>query len=200
MWTLKEPDTEEFPSVDDLGRKISPESVAAYESCCSAVQRLVDIGLRELYTSSNCLTNITTAIQYMIGLKHSARERESRMKKFISRSNQKKKELVIYQEALKKLESEWKELKRKGDIAKFIYEELQLSPWTLTSDFIDIHKNSQASGMMKLTGLGDPSGRGEGFNFLRDDTKPNKSSAAAEGALKAQIKKITGKFMLALPV
>jgi transcription initiation factor TFIID subunit 1 len=113
----------------------------------------------------------------------------------IARSNQKKKELIIYEAALKKLESEWREIKRKGDVARFIYEELQLSPWNLTSEFIDTHKNAQASGsgMMKLTGFGDPSGRGEGFNFLRDDTKPNKTSAAAEGALKAQIKKITGK-------
>ncbi len=45
--------------------------------------------------------------------------------------------------------------------------------------------------MMSLTGLGDPSGLGEGFSFLREvDTKPNK--AVGNGALNAQIKKSTG--------
>jgi transcription initiation factor TFIID subunit 1 len=194
LWTLKEAGSEDFPGLDVLGRRFSPEGVAAYESCCSAVQRLVDIGLREVFTSANCLSNFSIAIQHLSGLIHSARERKSRMNKIISRSNLKKKAMLIYEMALKTLESEWKEIKKKGEIARFIYEELQLSPWNLTSDFIDVHKNSQGSGMIKLTGFGDPSGRGEGFNFIREDTKAHRTSAmaAAEGALKEQIKKITG--------
>ena len=39
-------------------------------------------------------------------------------------------------------------------MARFILEELQLAPWHLTSEFIDVHKNAQGTGMMKLTGLG----------------------------------------------
>jgi transcription initiation factor TFIID subunit 1 len=51
----------------------------------------------------------------------------------------------------------------------------------------------QGTGMMQLTGLGDPSGLGEGYSFLREaDTKPNKIGANSNGALNAQIKKITG--------
>jgi hypothetical protein len=48
--------------------------------------------------------------------------------------------------------------------------------------------------MMKLTGIGDPSGVGEAFNFLREDErKPNKALISNnDGALNAQIKKITG--------
>ena len=46
---------------------------------------------------------------------------------------------------------------------------------------------------MKLTGLGDPSGKGEAYNFLREmDAKPNKETGNSDGALNAQIKKITG--------
>ena len=45
--------------------------------------------------------------------------------------------------------------------------------------------------MMQLTGLGDPSGQGEGFSFIRQaDTKTSK--AAGNAALSGQIKKITG--------
>ena len=77
---------------------------------------------------------------------------------------------------------------------RFIYEELQLSPWHLSGEFIDVHKRAQGSAMMKLTGIGDPSGLGEAYNFLREqDHKPNKAVApSSDGALNAQIKKITG--------
>ena len=48
--------------------------------------------------------------------------------------------------------------------------------------------------MMKLTGIGDPSGVGEAFSLLREDErKPNKAlQSQTDGALNAQIKKITG--------
>lgn len=46
---------------------------------------------------------------------------------------------------------------------------------------------------MKLTGIGDPSGVGEAYNFLREaDTRSSKSTSTSDGALSAQIKKITG--------
>ena len=48
--------------------------------------------------------------------------------------------------------------------------------------------------MMKLTGIGDPSGVGEAYNFLREaDSRSNKATASnSDGALNEQIKKITG--------
>ena len=49
--------------------------------------------------------------------------------------------------------------------------------------------------MMKLTGIGDPSGVGEAYNFLREaDSRSSKttSSKSSDGALNAQIQKITG--------
>lgn len=76
---------------------------------------------------------------------------------------------------------------------RFIYEELQLSPWNLSGDFIEVHKKAVGGAVMKLTGIGDPSGVGEAYNFLREaDTRASKSTPAADGALSAQIKKITG--------
>ena len=57
--------------------------------------------------------------------------------------------------------------------------------------FIDVHKKGEGTAMMKLTGLGDPSGKGEGFSFLREaDAKPSKS--VGNTALNDQVKKITG--------
>ena len=47
---------------------------------------------------------------------------------------------------------------------------------------------------MKLTGIGDPSGVGEALSYLREaDSRSSKASASnSDGALNAQIKKITG--------
>ena len=84
-------------------------------------------------------------------------------------------------------------LKEKHEIATFIYEELLTAPWHLTGEFIDVHKKSEGSGMMQLSGLGDPSGFGEGFSFLRKlDNKPAKATTTANSELNAHVKKITG--------
>eukprot|EP00957_Ditylum_brightwellii_P029889 2261518-Ditylum_brightwellii.AAC.1 len=94
--------------------------------------------------------------------------------------------------AASKLETVWKELRKKREVARFIYEELQLAPWHLTSKFINVHKHAQGTGMMKLTGLGDPSGISEAYNLLLEqDAKPNKGTGNSDGVLNAQIKKIT---------
>lgn len=80
-------------------------------------------------------------------------------------------------------------------VSRFIYFELQLSPWHLSGEFVDVHKRAMGGAMMKLTGIGDPSGVGEAYNFLREaDGRSNKgsSSSNSDGALNAQIKKITG--------
>ena len=83
-------------------------------------------------------------------------------------------------------------MKQKYEVAQFIYEELQLTPWNTTGEYLDVHKKGEGSGMMKLTGLGDPSGLGEGFSFIREaDAKPSKAvgPTIVNGP---DLKKITG--------
>ena len=100
-------------------------------------------------------------------------------------------QIKFYEKASEELETYFKSLRQKHEVAQFIYEELQLAPWNLTGEFLDVHKKGEGTGMMKLTGLGDPSGQGEGFSFIREaDAKPSKS--VGNGALNAEIKKITG--------
>ena len=57
-----------------------------------------------------------------------------------------------------------------------------------------MHKRAIGGAMMKLTGIGDPSGVGEALSYLRRaDGRSSKASASnSDGALNAQIKKITG--------
>ena len=48
---------------------------------------------------------------------------------------------------------------------RFIYEELQLSPWNISSDFIDVHKRAVGGAMMKTNRTGRSEWRGRGLQF-----------------------------------
>ncbi|KAJ3093054.1 hypothetical protein HK102_010959 [Quaeritorhiza haematococci] len=60
------------------------------------------------------------------------------------------------------LENEDEEAKETMDI------EVQLAPWVITRNFLQA---TQGKGMLKLFGAGDPTGRGEGFSFIRASMK-----------------------------
>jgi len=193
-WALKQVGEDDFPGVEALGRRVNPEGIAAYESQQAAIQRYQDLGICELYSGTNNVGNVAVAMIYLNGMVQAAFQRRSRLKKLLDvKARQRDPRLVYYERAHAKLDGQYHDLKRKQSIAKFIYEELQLSPWNLSGDFIDVHKRAIRNQTMKLTGIGDPSGRGEAYSFLREEGgRGSKSSAAVDGALNAQIKKITG--------
>jgi len=197
-YTTKAIGFEDYPGVEALGRRFTAEGVAAYESSCAASTRLSDLGLQVLHTGASSVHSVGGAMVFLTSRLNAARERKSKMAKNLHFANTSKSkttanQIALYEKAAKKLDDDWKEIKRRHEVAKFIYEELQLAPWHLSNEFIDVHKNAQGTGMMRLTGLGDPSGRGEGYSFIREsDAKPNKGTGNSDGALNAQIKKITG--------
>jgi transcription initiation factor TFIID subunit 1 len=195
IWTPKKIGFEDYPGVDALGKQISPESIAAFESGVAASRRLMDLGIQQLLEKgSHTVSSVGATMVYLAGQLNAARELAKKMKKLgdISKTNKSANamQIKLYEKASEELDTMFKSLRQRHEIAQFIYEELQLAPWHLTGEFIDVHKKGEGSGMMKLTGLGDPSGRGEGFNFIREtETKAGKSTG---GALNADIKKITG--------
>ncbi|CAB9522936.1 Transcription initiation factor TFIID subunit 1 [Seminavis robusta] len=195
IWTTKAIGYEEYPGVEALGRSIAPEGVAAYETASASARRLKDLGLCQLFEGNHSVGSVGITMIYLAGQVNAAKELHRKAKKLyeLSRTNKalKPSQVVFYEKAAEHLELQWKALRQRHEVCKFIYEELQLTPWHLTGEFIEVHKKGEGSGMMKLTGLGDPSGLGEGFSFLREaDSKPSKSVGA--GALNAQMKKITG--------
>jgi len=195
IWTTKSIGYEDYPGVDALGKSISPEGAAAFETACAAARHLSDLGIHQLYAGAHTVGSLAITLVYLAGQLNAARELHRKTKKLgeISRSNKSIQavQTILYEKAAAELESYFKMLRQKHEIAKFIYEELQLAPWHLTGEFIEVHKKAEGTGMMKLTGLGDPSGQGEGFSFIREvDSKPSKS--VGNGALSAQMKKITG--------
>lgn len=101
-------------------------------------------------------------------------------------------QLQLYEKAAVTLEDTWREMRRVAKVrycTVYLWRVTILEPWHLTAEFIEVHKNAQGTAAMKLTRLGDPSGWGEAYNFLREvDVNPNKGTGNSDGALKAQIK------------
>jgi len=137
------------------------------------------------------------AIVYLTGQMNAAREMHKKARRWFELATGNKKlsatQVALYEKATSKLDDVMKDLKRKHEVAIFIFEELQLASWHLSFEFVDVHRQGHGTGMMRLTGLADPSGQGEAYNFLREiETKSHKGGTTADGALNAQIKKITG--------
>lgn len=196
IWTTKAIGYEDYIGVDGLAKSIAPEGVAAFESACATRCRLSDLGIDQLTEKgSHTTVSVGVTMVYLAGQLNAAREISRKTKKLgeLSKSNKNMQSIQVklYEKASEELETCFKSLRQKYEVAQFIYEELQLAPWNLTAEFLDVHKKGEGTGMMKLTGLGDPSGQGEGFSFIREsDSKPTKSINT--GALSADIKKITG--------
>jgi len=195
IWTTKPLGFEGYQGVEALGKSISPEGVAAFETTCAASRRLADLGIHHLFSGTNTAASVGVCCVYLAGQLNAYRELSRKMKRLveISRSQKHLSSLqgMFHERAATDIESVYKVLRSKHEVAQFIHEELQLAPWHLTGEFLDVHKKAEGTGMMKLTGIGDPSGTGEGFSFLREvDSKPSKSVGNA--ALNAQVKKITG--------
>jgi hypothetical protein len=108
-----------FVGVDALGRKVSPEGIAAYESELAAVQRLKDLGLNDLYTGTNNLANISMVMLFLNGAAQAALERKIRMKKVLDIKRRQRSPLLPYfEKAFEKLDHEHKDVKKKQEIAK----------------------------------------------------------------------------------
>jgi transcription initiation factor TFIID subunit 1 len=196
IWTTKPIGCDDYQGLEALGNDIPPEGEACFDSARAASRRLSDLGLNQLVTGVHSVASVGLTFVYLVSQLNTVRELTRKTKKLaeLGRSNKtiQPSQLAYYEKAASELDFLHRTLRQKHEIAKFIYEELQLTPWHLTGEFIEVHKKGEGTGMMKLTGLGDPSGQGEGFSFLREvDSKPLKSIGAND-ALSEQVKKITG--------
>ncbi|VEU39825.1 unnamed protein product [Pseudo-nitzschia multistriata] len=195
IWTAKRIGQDDYPGVEALGKQLSPEGVVAWEVADSAKQRMNDLGIHQLYAGSHATASVGVTMFYlagqMISIEKLANKVANLRDTFKSNKAVKPLQRKYYEEAANELEIMSNSLKQRHDVAKFIHEELQLAPWHVTGEFTDVHVKGDGSGMMKLTGLGDPSGIKQGFSFLRaDDSKANKHAGPIGQT--AEMKKITG--------
>ncbi|KAM1575392.1 transcription initiation factor TFIID subunit 1 [Malus sylvestris] len=64
--------------------------------------------------------------------------------------------------------------------ASHIERELQITPWNLSSNFVTCTQGKENIERLEISGVGDPSGRGLGFSYVRAAPKPSMSSAVVK--------------------
>jgi hypothetical protein len=63
---------------------------------------------------------------------------------------------------------------------------MQLTPWVITESFVKGYLEKGGDGMLRLFGLGDPSGVGEGFSLLRCLSSPSPLNSSYSSPLTSQ--------------
>ncbi|XP_050374136.1 transcription initiation factor TFIID subunit 1 isoform X2 [Argentina anserina] len=64
--------------------------------------------------------------------------------------------------------------------ASHIERELQITPWNLSSNFVSCTLGKETIERLEISGVGDPSGRGLGFSYVRSTPKASMSSAVVK--------------------
>jgi hypothetical protein len=119
IWNLKAIGEDNFPGVEALGRKVSPEGVASYESECAAIRRLRDLGVKELYSGGNTIANVSMIMIYLNGAVQAALERKIKMKKVLEiKKRQRSPQVPYFEKSFTKLDDEYKQVKKRQEIAK----------------------------------------------------------------------------------
>ncbi|KAJ8609614.1 hypothetical protein CTAYLR_006275 [Chrysophaeum taylorii] len=147
---------------DDLATRFSPEDVCAYESANAFAMRLQALGLQGLPSALKDEQGAHQAVAAMYRRLEAARARaralRSKIATFAAISADFEAEVVVPAEArAKELDREWR-------VARRVHEELVFSPANLSEGFV-------ARTVLKLSGLGDPSGTGDAFCFQRKRVK-----------------------------
>ncbi|KAF1777742.1 Ubiquitin specific protease domain [Phytophthora cactorum] len=174
----------QLQSEEEIRASIPPESVCLYESMMSGHRRLLDIGLTKLFTPSG----VNGAINHMI------RRLELRKNALSTRlipANLERRAREKAQAELWKKDPVVRKLEKDIQVARYINEQLQLTPWNLTNNYVECHLQGKGSGMLQLGGIGDPTGRGEGFSFVRVPQSRAKKKDGEEDAAPTAESKIS---------
>lgn len=159
-WWKKKP-ASQLTSEEEIRASIPPESVCLYESMMSGHRRLLDIGLTKLFTPSG----VNSAINLL--LKRLELRKQNLSAKLIDPRGLERRAKEKAEEELWKADPLIRKLETDIQVARYINEQLQLTPWNLTNNYVECHLQGKGSGMLQLGGIGDPTGRGEGFSFVR---------------------------------
>ncbi len=169
------PDIDIHSYVERAAARFTPEDVCAYQSMLSTLRKLREAGIRELITADS-LTNVLLLLK----------ARQDRLQSLVSETKRRCESQTIsgsrngnspLDKLKDALETQLRALRGVRDVAQYIHEEVLLTPWNKTASFLGNSTDQGMGGgssnssmanreMLRLKGLGDPSGCGEGFSFL----------------------------------
>eukprot|EP01034_Spumella_vulgaris_P022021 gene22021-28115_t len=152
-------------SAEEIAKSFSPEEVCLQESCNAAEYRLFCQNISDVD-----LSKVEAWLTLMHKIKQFKSERVQKVKRLASEAASKSSmaHLVAPLDRLVKfLTRDIERLNTKMGIARHIFERLVVAPWNTTEAYIRSHTEHDGLGRMELLGIGDPSGCGEGFAFVR---------------------------------
>jgi hypothetical protein len=80
---------------------------------------LQDLGVKELYSGGNTILNVAAAMIHLNGAVQASMERRLKMKKVLEiKTRQKSPRLIYFEKAFQKLDGEYREAKKRQEIAK----------------------------------------------------------------------------------
>ncbi|CAM9459566.1 unnamed protein product [Ectocarpus fasciculatus] len=215
LWAAK-PDLNMQQVTAQAAKLFRPEDVCALESMVSAWAHLSDVGLDTL-TSHDAVAKFLLKIKKrhdsllaQVKEVRSASSALSKQKSVLARAARVRgrqppehdggltRRLACMEKLSEILGTQLTELKRVRAVAQYMYKELQMVPWTLTINYLKRHgiTSSPAASLLMLSGMGDPSGCGEGFSFLPRPAEQAKATASLTTSQKIvaerSVKKVTG--------
>jgi hypothetical protein len=177
------PDLEAKYSMENLARSFTPEDVCIQESCNAAEYRLLQSNITDME-----LMKVQVYLNYLHLKKQFCKERFDALKiqiedysrryqsSFTSSSSSSSAALPFAtweqfqlksSQLLEVLSKEIFRIQKKQQIARFLLERLMVAPWNTTEVFVNSVIKNDSLGKMDVRGKGDPSGRGEGFAYVR---------------------------------
>lgn len=163
-------------SVDELVKNFTPEDVCLQESCNAAEYRLfqehitdidlpkVEAWLTHMTEMKKWNTNRVKVLDRILGkLQHAPAQSEAE-ESVITRLQ------AGIERLSRSLRQHVKHIDARLKVGQFLFSRLVVAPWNTTEAFVRSQLERDGSGRMDLNALGriaDPSGRGEGFSFVR---------------------------------
>lgn len=182
-------------SVEELERNLTPEEVCLQHACDSYDLRLMERGISDVE-----LHRVKAWLDRMQKLKLYRIDRAAYLKLLsakytvgsIQRSNADRLFSVLTHEI--------QTLEERIEIGQYIYERLVFAPWNISEAYVKCIVEKEGVSKLELTGKGDPSGRGDGFAFVRlhNSTSHRKRSTEAIVGTDKDLRKLTREDMYRL--
>ena len=170
-----------------IQKTFHPEDVCLQESCNAGELRLAELGIEDV--------ELTALEQWLVRTKSLKEFREDRLGMAMRLSLEQKRSSrgVTLERLVKVLRDDVRRLAERIRVGQFIFEKLASAPWNTTDAFVRSHVMKDGLGRMELQGTGDPSGRGEGFAFLRlvREVAPSKKSNVPLVNTKSDLRRLT---------
>jgi hypothetical protein len=149
-------------SVEELERNLSPEEVCLQHACDAYDIRLMERGISDVE-----LHRVRTWLDRMQKLKLYRIDRAAHLKLLASKYTIGSKQRINADKVFASLTQDIQNLEERIEIGQYIYERLVFAPWNISEAYVKCIVEKEGVSKLELTGKGDPSGRGEGFAFVR---------------------------------